>query len=338
VGTVDSMLIACRNLLGTGEDTPGSNRNFVTDWYGFDSPWCDMAVSYAAAQSGNAGAVGHFAWTPSHAYWFRNAGRWHYGLGGARAGDVVFFDWSGSRSIDAIDHVGVVEAVRADGTIVTLEGNTRDPNRPDAGDVYARRVRNAAAVVGYGRPAYDDAAAMPATDGALRLGSAGELVRLLQTQLGTLGARIGADGQFGPATAAALRGFQAAHGLEVDGVYGPASAAMVKAVLAGASAPARPVPVVSHPAKVTVDGQFGLATVAALQRMLNTHGEHLGVDGQFGPATRRALQHLLGVTADATIGPNTVRALQRWVGAPVDGTWGTTTTRRLQTLLAAQAT
>ncbi len=56
----------------------------------------------------------------------------------------------------------------------------------------------------------------------LRTGSEGDAVALLQQQLSQLGYDAGpADGDFGPRTAAALRAFQGATGLQVDGVCGP---------------------------------------------------------------------------------------------------------------------
>src|ERR1043166_5197090 len=164
MGTVAGMLGAARKLIGTTENPPGSNHNQITEGDGFSGAWCDMAVSYAAAHSDNLAAVcGKQCNTVHHAEAFQAKGRWHYGLGGARPGDVVFFDWSGSRSIGAIDHVGVIEAVHGNGTITTLEGNTSDQ--------YLRRVRNASCVVGYGRPAYSDSKPLPAGDGQLREGA-----------------------------------------------------------------------------------------------------------------------------------------------------------------------
>jgi peptidoglycan hydrolase-like protein with peptidoglycan-binding domain len=321
------MISAARSLLGTVESPPGSNHNFITTWYGFDGAWCDMAVSYAAAHSGNLSAcMGKYAYTVAHAQAFKNAGRWHYGLGGIRPGDIVFYDWSGGGSISGIDHVGVVEAVHSNGTITTLEGNTSN--------IFARRVRKAC-VVGYGRPAYGDAAPLPSTDGTLRIGSTGTAVKTLQTNLNkVMGTKLTTDGVFGPATDAALKAFQTRYKLDVDGIYGPRSAAMMKAALAGGSAPVPPRP---RPPTGTlaVDGKFGPATCAALQRALNSHGAALVVDAAMGPLTKRALQRYLGVTQDGIVGPNTIRALQRKVGSAVDGVWGPSTTSHLQQKLNA---
>jgi hypothetical protein len=240
MGTVDGMIAVARSLLGTGENPPESNHNKITKWYGHDAPWCDMAISYEAAHSDNLRAVcGKFAWTVEHAKAFQRAGRWHYGLGGARRGDVVFFDWTGTRKINNIDHVGLIEAVHSDGTITTLEGNTGKIG----GGQFLRRKRTSAMVVGYGRPAYGNAAPMPRTDGILRTGSKGNAVKALQRNLNTvMHTHLAVDGDFGPATKAAVESFQRRFKLTVDGEYGPASAAMMKAALAGKSAPIKPVP------------------------------------------------------------------------------------------------
>jgi peptidoglycan hydrolase-like protein with peptidoglycan-binding domain len=329
VGTVAGMLAQARQLLGTSEHPPGSNHNLVTEWFGVDAPWCDMSISFEAAHSDNLDAVcGKFAWTVAHAQAFRRAGLWHYGLGGVRPGDIVFFDWSGTRVIDNIDHVGLVEAVHANGTITTLEGNTSD--------AFCRRVRNSSVVVGYGRPRYSDAAAMPAGDGMLRKGSTGEAVRALQGNLNrVLGTNLAVDGEFGPATAAALERFQALCRIEVDGEYGPQSAAMMRAKLAGQDAPVRPRPAPPGAGPLATDGAFGPATCAAMQRALDGHGAGLVVDGSFGPQTKRALQRFLQVPVDGEVGPQTIRALQSHVGAVPDGQWGPATTRALQVSLNA---
>lgn len=58
----------------------------------------------------------------------------------------------------------------------------------------------------------------------LRTGTRGETVKTLQTAMG-----LNADGQFGPATAAAVRAFQTANGLTADGMAGPATLAKLEA-------------------------------------------------------------------------------------------------------------
>ena len=109
----------------------------------------------------------------------------------------------------------------------------------------------------------------------------------------------------------------------------------VAAVPVTSSAPApSPRPVPSGP--LVVDGEFGRATCAALQRALNAHhGADLDVDGVCGPLTVSALQHALGVPVNGTRDKATIKALQRRLGAEADGDWGSDTTRRLQERLNA---
>ena len=62
----------------------------------------------------------------------------------------------------------------------------------------------------------------------LQQGTAGAAVRALQLLLNRKGARIVVDQEFGPMTANAVRGFQAANGLGVDGVVGPRTLAALQ--------------------------------------------------------------------------------------------------------------
>lgn len=55
----------------------------------------------------------------------------------------------------------------------------------------------------------------------LRYGDRGDAVAMLQRQLRRAGFWLKADGDFGPATKAAVTAFQAANGLTVDGIVGP---------------------------------------------------------------------------------------------------------------------
>jgi len=52
----------------------------------------------------------------------------------------------------------------------------------------------------------------------LRRGAKGDLVKIVQGKVG-----VGADGDFGPKTEAAVRVFQSKHGLVPDGIVGPAT-------------------------------------------------------------------------------------------------------------------
>ena len=78
------------------------------------------------------------------------------------------------------------------------------------------RYAKAMAALGGTTPAQTQGAAPATAVGALRKGSKGEGVKKMQAALG-----IGADGDFGPGTEAALKKWQAANGLTADGVAGP---------------------------------------------------------------------------------------------------------------------
>ena len=72
---------------------------------------------------------------------------------------------------------------------------------------------------------------------AFRVGDQGTEVAEIQGQLVRLGYDVSADGDFGPATAEAVKGFQSSHGMAVDGQVGPST----YSALLGKS-----MPVVSH--------------------------------------------------------------------------------------------
>ncbi|MFD4141573.1 peptidoglycan-binding protein [Streptomyces sp. NPDC058572] len=133
-----------------------NNKTKHGAWYGLDyNPWCDMAVSLWAANSGNASVVGKFAYCPSHVNWFRARGQWVAKNATVRRGDIVFYSWDGGP---LADHVGIVtEDSPAGHDIKTIEGNTSSGNAGSQGngDGCYRRTRTRSQVLGFGRPAYD---------------------------------------------------------------------------------------------------------------------------------------------------------------------------------------
>ena len=64
---------------------------------------------------------------------------------------------------------------------------------------------------------------MVAAASAFRVGDQGSDVAEIQGQLASLGYDVAADGDFGPATAEAVKAFQAAQGLDADGLVGPST-------------------------------------------------------------------------------------------------------------------
>ncbi|WP_405793353.1 peptidoglycan-binding protein [Streptomyces sp. NBC_01506] len=153
MGTVDVMIAAASADVGYKEGS--NNKTKHGAWYGLDyNPWCDMAISYWANKSGNAGVVGKFAYCPSHVNWFKARGQWVSKNSAARRGDIVFYTWDGGA---VADHVGIVTADSPAGhDIKTIEGNTSagTSGSQGNGDGCYRRTRTRSQVLGFGRPAY----------------------------------------------------------------------------------------------------------------------------------------------------------------------------------------
>jgi hypothetical protein len=220
--TPAQVLRRARSQLGVAETPSGSNQVLYCDWYGLQGPWCAMFVSWCTFQEGlplAASTSKGFAYTPAGAQWFQRHGAWTTDR--PAPGHIVFYDFPGD-DIRRISHVGIVESVEDDGTIVAIEGNTDDRGGRTGGQVMRRRRRTG--IVGYGIPAYEDATSgliVPPLVGELQIGAIGKDVRILQARLAQLGAvGLMIDGDFGPLTDKAVREFQLEHGLEVDGVVG----------------------------------------------------------------------------------------------------------------------
>lgn len=335
-GTVQRNTVLTRALRhkGTIENPVGSNRQPFGAAYGWNGvAWCNIFVSQMGHEVvGGYGLLGRFALTTACAHWWESQGR--FGRD-PRPGALVFFDWSGSRSIDAIDHVGLVISPLPSGLVRTIEGNAAIAGRPDGVWVHDR---NAANIVGYGYPAYAGSAAKPsnghtgstlevaAGSRILRLTDVGDDVKVLQRAVG-----VEADGEFGARTMVALKAFQAAHHLLVDGEAGPQVWAVVLAArpatkpqpppVKPATAPVQPGSAPPKPSAGTslppFPGTLRLHStgdaVRGLQRRLVERGwRKVVVDGDFGPATQRvilAFQKEKGLEVDGEVGPQTWAAL-----------------------------
>ncbi|GAA0261235.1 CHAP domain-containing protein [Actinomadura nitritigenes] len=224
--TAASMLAEARKSLGMS-----GRPNTITKEYAarhgdefLKASWCDMAVTYWARHSGNAGAVllgGDRAYTVWHAEDFQKAGRWHAGttaqVDAAKPGDIVFFDWGASNSVSAIDHVGVVEKALGGGRVQTIEGNTSDACK--------RRVRGADVIAGYGRPDYSGDNWTEAIVGKLPQVSKGDTGEHVESVQGLLLARshpeVAVNGHFDDTTEAAVKAVQKWGGVTADGIVGP---------------------------------------------------------------------------------------------------------------------
>lgn len=155
----------------------------------------------------------------------------------------------------------------------------------------------------------------------LTQGNRGDHVRQMQERIIAAGIELGdgADGIFGPKTAAALKEFQKARGLSATGTVDAATAAALGGVSAApAASPA--------PSSQSGSGMVGLAVgsrgdqVKALQQLIIKAGINLvgGADGIFGVITASALrsfQEANGLPVDGVVSEATLQALQAKSGA-----------------------
>ena len=152
-------------------------------------------------------------WCPSARVAATSAGR-EVSLSEGRAGDVVYFEWTGN---DNADHVGIFESYR-NGVLTTIDGNVS--NRVGRRSrIKGTNFRRAWVV----RPAYaeekEEDLYIPTT---ISRGSKGNAVAMAQALLNMrAGAGIRIDADFGPYTAKRVAEWQKAHGLAADGVCGP---------------------------------------------------------------------------------------------------------------------
>ena len=146
LGTVAAVLEVARRNIGFVEG-PKNNQNPYAPFVGHANyqPWC---ASFVAAVMKRAGVPlrSTSAYTPTMANGFKADGRWG---STPKVGAVVFFQWP---SMGRIAHVGIVETVNRDGSIVAIEGNT-DSRGGRTGGRVMRQARKAN-IAGYGYPAY----------------------------------------------------------------------------------------------------------------------------------------------------------------------------------------
>jgi hypothetical protein len=222
MSTAAKVLDLARKELGTREGPNNKNPYAPKAGHANNQPWC---ASFVVAMFRAAGMTlpSESAYTPSMANGFRKAGQW--GTKPA-VGAVVFFQWP---SKNRIAHVGIVESVRPDGSIVTIEGNT-DRGGSRTGGCVMRVVRRAN-IAGYGLPKYaaggattggGTATGKPKYPGVTKQGMENSPVtKAYQERLKARGYAVTCDGDHGPKTTAALKDFQQKSKLTADGVGGP---------------------------------------------------------------------------------------------------------------------
>lgn len=192
------------------------------------------------------------------------------------------------------------------------------------------------------------------TVSSLKKGSTGSAVKTLQRRLRDLGYYSGSiDGDFGDSTAAAVRAFQKANGLDVDGKVGSKTLAKLNSSTAVATRKATatpkktakttpkktatptprrtatprptrtPRPTATPKINTYVEPNDSGTAVTKMQNRLISLGYLAGkADGKFGPATElalRAFQKEAGLWVDGIAGPKTLARLYA-SNAPKAGT------------------
>lgn len=219
-----------RGLLGTAEDPPGSNHNFITEWYaalinnrGFaHAAWCAMSETYEIHHASDVLAWFVYAYCP---YIERDA---RAGVNGMAWSDDPPADVEGNCVLVLIDfaghgyatHTGLREVELGDGTRYILEGNIGDAFRREHRD--GKYIRGYAIVPLDGVPAVADPGQgnAPAENGRavmpnLAVGSRGRAVKILEQLVGASVDR--GVGIFGPECKRKVTEFQRANGLPVTG-------------------------------------------------------------------------------------------------------------------------
>lgn len=278
--TANDILNVARTEIGYKES--GNNSNKYGQAYGLNNqPWCVIFVwwcfNHASAASLFYGG-GKIALCSS-LYNYHKARGQAVSTSALRAGDVVFFDFSGRKT--ATNHVGIVESVSGS-TVYTIEGNTSSGNggSQSNGDGVYRRTRKTSQISCAYRPAYDGAT----SGGTGLIDTTAEVQTWLNA---TYGFGLAVDGVYGSNTKKALiKALQKAIGVTADGIVGSKTRAALKTLQKGSTGNA----------------------VKALQGFLVCRGYGSYVDGDFGTSTKTAVksfQKANGLTADGIVGKAT---------------------------------
>ena len=153
----ERVLTFARAELGYKESPANSNMTKYGKWYGLDgNPWCMMFVMWLFDQAGilfdqSGGLLALPKRTASCSDLMnaaKAAGCFITNPKQFQSGDVVIFTFG---------HTGILESVRADGVLMTIEGNTGTTNQANGGQVM-RKNRKASQCYGVVRPDWEAAA------------------------------------------------------------------------------------------------------------------------------------------------------------------------------------
>lgn len=153
MATANDILKIAQAEIGVKESPANSNNVKYNTWYygksvnGSAYPWCAVFVSWLFAQV-DSSLIKKSASCMDIGNWFKQNGR--FKANNPQVGDVVFFKYTTNSRWT--NHIGIVESINKDGSIVTIEGNTSTTSNDNGGSVM-RRTRKSN-IVGYGVPKY----------------------------------------------------------------------------------------------------------------------------------------------------------------------------------------
>ena len=147
-GNAETLVNIAMGELNAGEY--GDNNKY-TKWYGTETAWCHIFVSWCANQAGVSDIIPYTASCSKGIDVFKEWGRWEdsFSRGGSyipQTGDIIYYTWNGGQSID---HVGIVNYVEGN-KVHSIEGNWGD--KVDTVEHYLSE----ACIVGYGIPCYKE--------------------------------------------------------------------------------------------------------------------------------------------------------------------------------------
>lgn len=285
MATAAEMVAKAASQIGVKESPSGSNKVKYAEWYGLNgNPWCDMFVSWCAAQIGASDIIGKYAYCPSHVNFFKNKGQWIDRDEKPQAGDIIFFS-NGKRAC----HVGIVESRNGSTSVTTIEGNTSTSSNDNGGAVMRRTrkygtVGSSWYILGFGRPNYSENS------------SASSTTATVETSSGALDV----DGEIGAKTIKALQSkLNTTVDGEIDGQYSQYKKYWTS-IVEGCSWSGGSSDVVRAFQKLVeaseIDGVLGKDTASSAQRYLQNKGYSVGscgIDGEFGHDSACALQRWL---------------------------------------------
>lgn len=144
------------------ERPPGSNHNQITEWFGFDGPWCDMGCTYVFFHTDQE-EEGRHSYTPEHAEAFKERKRL-VAVKDLIRGDMFFADFP--DSLNRIQHCGYILKRLDNGWFLTMEFNTSSGlsgSQDDGGNAHIRE-RPPTVIVCGGRPNYNGNVELPVFD------------------------------------------------------------------------------------------------------------------------------------------------------------------------------